>query len=120
LLGANGPDAVDCSGAIIYGIRKSINSKFGDYTAEAIYENYTVPSTQLGGPGTLIFYDNTADGKTNIDHVATYEGNKTIIDPNAVSGNAAVEPASYEGNFTAKNGGQVYYGQLDWQKIFSQ
>ena len=118
VLGQDGPNSYDCSGTVIAGIRDSANPEFQDYTADELYNKYINHLSSPGGPGTLIFYDNNeVPGSTHIDHVATYVGNGKITDANPVQGDVHLNPSSYESNYTAKNGGTVYYGQLNWGEI---
>jgi len=36
-----------------------------------------------------------------------------IVDPNGTQGQVKLNPASYESNYTTKNGGNVYNAQID-------
>ncbi len=116
--GKKGPNVFDCTGAMTYGIMQVTGQNMENIPGTTIYNNYTTHLSSMGGPGTLIFYDNTGNG--SMDHVTTVIGNGQIIDPNAVTGQVSVEPATYESNYTAEHGGTIYYGQLNWQQIINQ
>jgi RHS repeat-associated protein len=117
---AVGPDYFDCSGAVVAGIRKVANPKFGRHTADQLYNNYTTPLPDTGGPGTLIFYNNKLPSSPDrIDHVATYVGNGMIVDPNGTQGQVKLNPTSYESNYTNQNNGNIYNAQIDWNEVMS-
>ncbi|MCX6718448.1 MAG: NlpC/P60 family protein [Candidatus Staskawiczbacteria bacterium] len=112
--GANGPDSVDCSGAVIYGIRQSANPNFGDRGADDLYRNYSV-SSDSRSRGTVTFYDYTSDGR--IDHVTTNVGNGSMVNPLNPDTGVLLTPTNYQDDYTYKQGGSIYHRQLDWQKI---
>jgi RHS repeat-associated protein len=116
IFGGNGPNSVDCSGAIIYGIRQSVDPNFGDHVASALFRNYSIPSDGTG-IGTVIFYDYNSDHK--IDHVTTYVGNSLIVQPSSGAGKVLLKAINYLDKYTLNQGGKIYYRQLDWQKIIS-
>ena len=115
--GAAGPDAVDCSGAIIYGIRQIADPHFPRITADSIYNNYTTP-TNSTGPGTLNFYDWNGDG--TIDHVTSNIGNGDVVNPKNEAAGVITSSSTKLDTYTVDKGGYVYQGQLNWAKIISE
>jgi len=116
-LGRDGPEAFDCSGAIIYGIRESgINRNFGDYTADQLYRQYSTPADN-NGRGTVNYYDYTGDG--TIDHATTNLGNGMMVHPSENLG--TVYPRNANDFYNAiKNQNQnavMYTMQLNWRDI---
>jgi len=116
-LGRDGPEAFDCSGAIIYGIRESgINRNFGDYTADQLYRQYSTPADNTSR-GTVNYYDYTGDG--TIDHATTNLGNGMIFHPSENLG--TVYPRNANDFYNAiKNQNQnavMYTMQINWRDI---
>ena len=52
-----------------------------------------------------------------MDHVSIYRGDGMALDPNGYTNTVANVPVSFEGDYTAGQGGKVYYGQLNWGVI---
>lgn len=117
--GYDGPDAFDCSGAIIYGIRQTINPKFGDHTADDLFKNYSIPSDSHDR-GTVNFYDYIESGK-DIDHVTTNVGNGFVVNPKDEASGVKKSSSGAIYSYVKDNNGEVYeYRQLDWQKILQE
>lgn len=115
-LGANGPDAYDCSSTVCYGIR-TVSGTFGDYTADQIYKKFVTP---LSGReelqiGDLIFYDYTSDG--TIDHVATALSQGKMLHPSSGAGALQIKSIDYLDGYTHQRGGKIYYGRIDWGAV---
>jgi RHS repeat-associated protein len=115
-LGANGPDAYDCSSTVCYGIR-TVSGTFGDYTADQIYKKFVTP---LSGReelqiGDLIFYDYTSDG--TIDHVATALSQGRMLHPSSGAGALQIKSIDYLDGYTHQRGGKIYYGRIDWGAV---
>jgi hypothetical protein len=80
--GGNGPDAqcgggVDCSGAIIYGIRKVANPNFPDMDAQQLHDKFSGPGN--GGAGTVNYYTIKPGG--DIVYATTNLSNGTVVNP---------------------------------------
>lgn len=113
VLGANGPDAYDCSSAVCHGIR-TVLGEFGDYTAHDLRRKFTapLPAHQALHRGALIFYDYTRDG--HIDHVTTVLDELFMLHPSSGSGELLKVTLTYLDHYTAKRGGEIFYRQIDW------
>jgi cell wall-associated NlpC family hydrolase len=113
----NGPDVVDCSGAIIYGIRQNINPYFPDQTAQQLFDNYTVPMSAMPTAGTANFYRDDVGGP--ITHATTNVGNGMVTHPDSDPARMIVRQVSGNdlANYYQSHGGEVYTRQLDFQKI---
>jgi cell wall-associated NlpC family hydrolase len=117
--GGNGPDAqcgggVDCSGAIIYGIRKMANPKFPDMSAQQLYDKYSANGD--GGPGTVNYYSDKAGG--GIVHATTNVGNGTVINPyDEAHGITNPKAGAVSDYFTGKGGTAYSNMQLNWDLI---
>lgn len=70
VLGANGPEAFDCSGLVLAGMRNSGAWVHSDDTAAGIY-NCTVAATGSVKVGDLVFLRNNPARSNGIGHVAT-------------------------------------------------
>ncbi len=114
IINANGPDFFDCSGAACWGIRKTANQNFGDYTAHELFTKFT-KSTDYIGPGSLKFYDYTFDGI--IDHVTTIIDNSQMVHPSSGKGVIEIRPVDYLDSYTEKRGGKIYNRVWNWEVI---
>jgi cell wall-associated NlpC family hydrolase len=112
--GANGPDSFDCSGAACWGIRKTANSIFGDYSAHDLFNKFTKESNYTG-PGSLRFYDYTSDGR--IDHVTIIMEATKMLHPSSGAGVIQVKPVDYLNSYTKEKGGVIYNRCWNWDAI---
>ena len=115
-LGANGPDAYDCSSTVCFGIR-TVAGTFGDYSADQIYNKFITPLSGRDtlSRGDLIFYDYTSDGR--IDHVVTALGRGQILHPSSGAGELQIKPIDYLDSVTSERGGTIYYGRINWGAV---
>jgi RHS repeat-associated protein len=111
--GQAGPHGFDCSGTVCFGIRQ-LAPEFIRTTADGLYRNYTVSSSSRGR-GTLIFYDYKSDGK--IDHVTTILNDTQMLHPSQSKGILELRPIDYLNNYTNKQGGSIYYREINWSII---
>ena len=114
LLGTAGPNSFDCSGAVIYGIRNSVNPNFPRVNAHTLYESYSVPTDNLSR-GSVIFYDYTSNGR--IDHVTTVLDSNTMLHPSSGANVLQIQPINYLDRYTRNKMGSIYHRNLDWNKI---
>lgn len=117
LLGANGPNAFDCSSTACYGIRTAANSSFGDYTANDLFLKFSKPSNNLDR-GSVIFYDYNSDG--GIDHVTTILNSSEMLHPSSGAGILQIRPIHYLDSYTIKKGGSIYYKEFNWSLIINK
>jgi len=117
LRGTDGPDKVDCSGAICYGILKLTGTDFRTtHTANKLYDEYSSNGGNKAA-GTVVFYDYTNDGY--IDHVTTILDPNHMVHPSSGSGKVLNVSQTYLDNYTSKQGGKIYYRQLNWPTTFT-
>lgn len=114
ITGANGPDSFDCSGAACWGIRIAANQHFGDYSADYLYNNFTIASKD-DEVGTLIFYDYTGDGR--IDHVTSIINIEQMVHPSSSAKVIEIRPINYLDSYTAKKSGTVFRRAWNWELI---
>jgi hypothetical protein len=114
ILDADGPDSFDCSGAACWGLRKTANPNFGDYTADDLFRKFTKVSESTE-PGTVKFYDYTSDGK--IDHVTSIIDNSQMVHPSSGAGVIEIRPINYLDSYTKQKGGIIYNRGWNWDAI---
>ena len=114
ILNANGPNSFDCSGAVCWGLRKTANPNFGDYTADDLFRKFTLVS-ESSEPGAVKFYDYTADGK--IDHVTSIIDNSQMVHPSSGAGIIEIRAINYLNSYTEQKGGIIYNRIWNWEAI---
>jgi hypothetical protein len=108
------PKDIDGSILVIKGIRQTINPTFRACTADQLFKLYSTPIDQ-STKGTLIFFD--YDNNGTMDYVATNLGDGLMTYASSSSATIEEKPISYLGDEVLRNGGKMYYAQLNWAKI---
>ena len=108
IYGANGPNAYDCSSTVCYGIREVKKPRFGDFTAQQLFDLHTVSSSNRG-PGTLVFYDWGSNG--SINHVTSLLGNGKMLHPSSSAGLLKIISSTKLNNV---NNPTIYFRQIKW------
>ena len=108
------PKDIDGSILVIKGIRQTINPNFRDCAADQLFKLYSTPINQ-STKGTLIFFD--YDNNGTMDYVATNLGDGFMTYASSSSATVEEKLISYLGDEVLKNGGKMYYAQLNWAKI---
>jgi cell wall-associated NlpC family hydrolase len=103
-----GPDSFDCSGAVIFWIRNSVNPNFPRLTAHQLYTDYSVPTESLSR-GSVVFYDYYSTG--TIKHVTTVLDDGNMLHPSSSNG-LEIRPINYLDNYRTPN--RIYYRNLEW------
>jgi len=116
LEGENGPDKFDCSGLIVYALR-SLNPNFGDYSADQLYNLFTVPTTSTA-KGTLVFYDYESNGTMN--HVTTLLGDGQMIHPSSGAGTVLKVSSTYLDSYNEGRDGTKYYRKINWSSVIAE
>jgi len=114
ILGEDGPEAYDCSGAACYGIRTVANSEFSDYTAHDLFSKFSI-TTNRRIRGSVIFYDYTSNGR--IDHITTILNSSEMLHPSSGAGVLQIKPIDYLDSYTIDRGGVIYYREFHWSLI---
>ncbi|MBQ3201680.1 MAG: peptidoglycan-binding protein [Clostridia bacterium] len=81
VLGAEGPDAFDCSGLVYYSLR-SAGVKIGRYSARnyaRVDEWETIEGKSNLKPGDLLFYKSSGTSDTTITHVGIWLGGNKLV-----------------------------------------
>ena len=81
MLGAEGPDAFDCSGLVYYSLR-SVGVKIGRYSARnyaRVDEWETIEGKSNLKPGDLLFYKSSGTSDTTITHVGIWLGGNKLV-----------------------------------------
>lgn len=81
VLGAEGPDAFDCSGLVYYSLR-SVGVKIGRYSARnyaRVDEWQTIEGKSNLKPGDLLFYKSSGTSDTTITHVGIWLGSNKLV-----------------------------------------
>lgn len=81
VLGAEGPDAFDCSGLVYYSLR-SVGVKIGRYSARnyaRVDEWETIEGKSNLKPGDLLFYKSSGTSDTTITHVGIWLGGNKLV-----------------------------------------
>jgi len=111
------PKDIDGASLVIASIQQSVNSDFKIHTIDQLFKNYSIPKENLER-SYIIFFDYENDGK--MDFVTAYTGNDLMMYVASSTSIIEKKPLNYLDDEIFRNGGKIYYRELDWDKIINE
>ena len=107
--GGSSSKGADCSGAVFYGIKQTIQTNFTRSTADGLFKSNKVEPITNPAEGDLMFYDYKGEGR--IEHVTTLTGEGNMIHPSSGSGFIKKIPIN---SFGAE---KTYFRRIIWSNF---